>query len=154
MILYGSYTQRSSRFFKRQTPSTQHEEVIASSTPRHVTPGTLAGSYHPASQARVRSWVRLLCMRRFLLWVPERDPGRGRLMLLLALVLLAINVPYPRLDIEHISRYALVLFAFLLAALYFIPDDRHRTKLVLRLVNLFLAFGVSLPLLLVTIIVN
>ena len=79
--------------------------------------------------------------------VPERNPGMGVALLLLGFILIAPTALFSHQDNNDLAHFALGLYAFVDAALYFMRDDRRQEKTVFRIAGLAFLLVVVLPLL-------
>ena len=77
--------------------------------------------------------------------VPERNPGAGVAWLLLGFVIIAPTALFSHQDYNDLAHFALGLYAFIEATLYFMPDNRRREKTVLRIAGLAFLLMVALP---------
>lgn len=85
--------------------------------------------------------------------VPERNPGVGVAWLLLGFFVIVPTALFSRQDTDSLAHFAVGLYAFIDAALYFMPDDRCREKAVLRIAGLAFLLIVALPLLVMSLVV-
>jgi hypothetical protein len=86
--------------------------------------------------------------------VPERNPYLAMVWLLLGCLTIAPNFLLSQQDTNELAHFALGLYAFLDAALYFVPNDLHREKVALRVGGLSFLLVVALPLSLLPLIVH
>lgn len=64
--------------------------------------------------------------------VPERNPFVGIMWLSLGCLTIAPNFLFSQQDANELAHFALGLYAFLDAALHFVPNHLHREKVALR----------------------